>query len=189
MEISDEVWETCLENIHHCSINTRHNLVQFKTVHRLHYSKAKIHKIFPNVSGICNKCNSKEGTLSHQFFTCAKLYSYWTSIFDFFSKAFGKKWEPDPLVAILCSTNNHELNVGRDKWAVYLGMVLAKKMILQMWKAVSVPTFEMWLRGLGEILHLERLRYKMAGRSKVFDKVWNPVLQCLGDMRGDFDEL
>ena len=34
MEIENDVWEICLKNIHNCSINVRHNVVQFKTWHR-----------------------------------------------------------------------------------------------------------------------------------------------------------
>lgn len=141
--------------------------------------------MYPNVSGLCNMCKNQEGTLTHQFRTCPKLHSFWTSLFDFFSKAFVKLWEPDPLVAILGATGDMTLNSGRDKWPVFLGSVLAKKLILQMWKSEAAPTFEMWLRELGEILHVEKLRFKIAGRKKAFDKAWGPVLEYLRDLRED----
>lgn len=103
----------------------------------------------------------------------------------FFPKAFVKLWEPDPLVAILGATGDMTLNSGRDKWPVFLGSVLAKKLILQMWKSEAAPTFEMWLRELGEILHVEKLRFKIAGRKKAFDKAWGPVLEYVRDLRED----
>ncbi|KAJ4944258.1 hypothetical protein JOQ06_012803, partial [Pogonophryne albipinna] len=37
----------------------------------------------------------------------------------------------------------------------------------------------MWLRELGEILYLEKLRFKNAGRGRVFDKAWAPVMRHL----------
>ncbi len=62
--IEDAQWEECLQNIHDCSINTRHNLIQFKY---LHMCKTKLHKIFSEVSPVCNKCKVAEGTLLHSF--------------------------------------------------------------------------------------------------------------------------
>ncbi|KAI9538440.1 hypothetical protein NQZ68_014184 [Dissostichus eleginoides] len=60
--------------------------------------------------------------------------------------------KPDPLLG---STGDTNLNYGSDKWLVFLGAVLAKKLILRFWKSDAVPTFEMWLREVGEILYLE----------------------------------
>ncbi|CDQ57897.1 unnamed protein product [Oncorhynchus mykiss] len=45
-------WEESLEYIHTCSINSRHHLIQFKVLHRLHYSKTKLHRIFPDTSPV-----------------------------------------------------------------------------------------------------------------------------------------
>ncbi|ROJ91840.1 hypothetical protein DPX16_0553 [Anabarilius grahami] len=39
--IHENTWEECLRNIHTCSVNARHNLIQFKVIHMLHYSKSK----------------------------------------------------------------------------------------------------------------------------------------------------
>lgn len=84
MPITEEGWETCFRNIHRCSVNVRLNLIQFKVVHRLHYSKVKVNKMYSSVSALCNKCKNKPGTLTHQFWTCPNLHSFWTSAFDFY---------------------------------------------------------------------------------------------------------
>ena len=56
-----------------CSVNARHNLIQFKVIHRLHYSKVKVSQMYPSVSALCNKCKNQEGTLRHQYWTCPSL--------------------------------------------------------------------------------------------------------------------
>ena len=43
--ITDEDWSSYLKDIHKCSINSRHQLIQFKVLHRLHYSST-----LPNLS-------------------------------------------------------------------------------------------------------------------------------------------
>ncbi|KAF7665834.1 hypothetical protein LDENG_00131610 [Lucifuga dentata] len=74
-EIEDEVWKECLMNIHDCSFNVRLNLIQFKTLHRLYYSRTKLHRIFPDVSPLCNRCRCGEGTLTHLLWSCNKLHT------------------------------------------------------------------------------------------------------------------
>jgi hypothetical protein len=41
IEISDDLWGEALSRIPSCSINARYQLIQYKVVHRLHYSKTK----------------------------------------------------------------------------------------------------------------------------------------------------
>ena len=120
-------------------MNARHNLVQFKVIHRLHYSKVKLHKIFPDTSPLCETFKQEEGTLTHLFWTYPKLHVYWALIFDYLSKAIDRVIAPDPLIALIqfdtVDGNNQE---GK---AVSLCTLLAKRLILQFWKLETVPTF------------------------------------------------
>lgn len=45
LEIKDEVWDECLKGVYHCSVNVRHNLIQFKMLHRLYYSREMLHTV------------------------------------------------------------------------------------------------------------------------------------------------
>lgn len=76
MQIVDELWERGVSRIHSCSVNVRHQLIQFKVLHRLHHSKIKLHRIFPTISPLCDHCKSAEGSLAHHFWTCPKLYIF-----------------------------------------------------------------------------------------------------------------
>ncbi len=40
-QLSDETWARCLTAVRSCSVNTRHRLIQFKAIHRLHYTETK----------------------------------------------------------------------------------------------------------------------------------------------------
>lgn len=83
--ITDDLWAEVLSRIKLCSVNARLQLIQFKVVHRLHYSKTKLNKIFPNVSPKCDKCKLVDGTLGHLFWSCSTLTAFWTSILSFYS--------------------------------------------------------------------------------------------------------
>ncbi len=165
----------CLKSVHNCSVNVRHTLINFKTLHRLYYSKERLHSFFSDVSPVCNCCKLTIGNLMHSFWSCSKLCTFWKCIFHCFSEAFGKCWERDPLMAILgaatplSSANKHEM------MAVLFGTVIAKKLILQEWKTDTVATYDLWLREMANTLHLERLRFYNEDSGDMFDKVWNPV--------------
>lgn len=44
MDIAEDNWEKSLKYVNICSLNARHSVIQFKILHRLHYSKVKLHK-------------------------------------------------------------------------------------------------------------------------------------------------
>uniref|UniRef100_A0A669DW20 Reverse transcriptase domain-containing protein n=1 Tax=Oreochromis niloticus TaxID=8128 RepID=A0A669DW20_ORENI len=94
LDISDDLWAEALSRIKLCSVNARLQLIQFKVVHRLHYSKTKLNKIFPNVSPKCDKCRLVDGTLGHLFWSCSKLTAFWTSIFSFYSTVYNRQLYP-----------------------------------------------------------------------------------------------
>lgn len=50
LEILGEIWERALQFVNRCTLNARHHLIQFKIIHRLHYSKVKLSKIYPDLS-------------------------------------------------------------------------------------------------------------------------------------------
>lgn len=65
-----------------CSLNARHRLVQFKVLH-IHYSKVKLHNIFPDISPLCDISQSTEADLLHSFDMCAKLHGLCVDIFSY----------------------------------------------------------------------------------------------------------
>ena len=175
VEITDDTWSAILAMISKSSINSRHRLIQFKIVHRLHYTKSRLHTVYPNISPLCDKCKQDTGTLLHQLWLCPKLHAFWSLIFDYISKAYEKPIGPDQFLALFglsvtSTLDNHVVQ------AISLCTLLAKRLILQQWKSEVIPTFHQWLRELGNVIHMESLRYKLANQERVFLKVWKPLL-------------
>lgn len=84
IEMTDEMWQVAIDGIHTSSTCQRQRVIQFKVVHRLHWSKVKLPEIQSNVDDVCNRCCVESGTLSHMFWSCSKLGEFWRSIFTFF---------------------------------------------------------------------------------------------------------
>lgn len=178
-EISDEIWNESLGKIQDCSRNSRHRLIQFKVVHRLYYSKTKLSKIYNSVSPVCDRCKIKEGSLSHMFWFCPKLFNFWTAIFDFFSKVFQKEVKPDHGIAILGSSETLETFPIFQQRSLLMGMTLAKKIILLNWKSSDPPCFKVWLCELFHVIQLEDIRSIELKSHRQFKTVWQPFLDFL----------
>lgn len=153
--------------------------IQFKVLHRLHYSCTKLHSFYFSVSPTCSKCKSAEGTLGHLSWLCPKLNKFWSEIFKCFSDVYDCDITPNPHTAILGSTQQSptipNLTFLHRKTIQY-GMIIAKRNILTNWKNEEAPSFRTWLTEITSLLHMERIRHNISLSSATFDKMWQPFL-------------
>lgn len=141
--ITKDMWDESLQQIHQCSLNARHTLIQFKVLHRLHYSKLKLNRIFPQISPICDKCLHLEANLTHTFANCIKLKHFWTDIFEITSEVINTKLDPDTKLIILgISEQSLTLTTNQRNFLDY-SIIIGKKLILKFWKGPTTPTIKM----------------------------------------------
>lgn len=114
--LSNSEWESIFKLINTSSLCARHRLLQFKVVHRAHWSKVRLSSIYPNVDPHCDKCLSDEASLIHMFWTCPSLENFWKEVFRTLSVILKIDLKPNPLVAIFGATGgevptSHQPNV------------------------------------------------------------------------------
>lgn len=154
-------------------------------MHRLHHSKTKLHRIYPTTSPLCDWCKSAEGSLAHLFWTCPKLYNFWCEVFKWFSEIYDCVFKPDPEITLFgysISLLNPSLSVQNT---IMYGMIIAKKLILRLWKSETVPHFKTWLTELTSVLHMEKIRYGMMDNLNKFYNTWQPFLDHLAQLNRD----
>ena len=177
--VSDEIWSEGLKRIHTGSINSRLQLVQFKIMHRLHYSKVKLNRMYPTVSDICDRCSTSRGTLAHSFWSCSKIAPFWHNIFSWYSRVYNITITPDPLAVLLgCSPAFLALPYSIQQ-SLILGTLVAKRLILNEWKTPTVPCFNNWLNEFISLIHLERLRCSSQDNMSAFEHTWGPIMAHL----------
>ena len=98
--ISEEDWDQAIRRIHSSSVCMRHCVIQFKVVHRLHYSKERLSRIYPELNPKCDRCTRETADLFHMFWSCPKLTPFWKSIFDALTTVLHCSLIPSPLIAI-----------------------------------------------------------------------------------------
>lgn len=120
---------------------------------------------------MCDRCKVAEDTASHAFWFCPLLSGFWSSIFDWYSKAYNKPLSPDAELAIFgllpfrCIAT--VLNAGYGH---------GKRLVLKNWKSPSPPSFQMWIMDMISVIQMERLRVLRTDSVEKFSAVWGLFL-------------
>lgn len=128
-ELSEEAWQKSLTRVQTSSLCVRHGLIQFRIVHRLHYSNEKLAKIFPTINPGCPRGNNCPASVGHMFWLCPSLNEYWRQILEVFSYICGQTVDPNFHTAIFgipppnCKLTNLQEN------ALAFASLLARRLI------------------------------------------------------------
>lgn len=169
------------------SICTHHVLIQFKVVHHLHYSKAILARIYPNINPTCNRCNQAPATTYHMLWSWSKLVYFWKSFFITLSYVFNCSIQPSPITAIFgvipCpdSINNPPMYL---QHVIAFSSLLARRIILFKWKDTKSPTYSHWMRDMMQNIKLEKIRFTMNSSTNKFSKIWSPFIQYVNTLPG-----
>uniref|UniRef100_A0A669BN31 Reverse transcriptase domain-containing protein n=1 Tax=Oreochromis niloticus TaxID=8128 RepID=A0A669BN31_ORENI len=79
--IQDDSWDKILYRVHGSSLCAKHGLIQCKILHRVHWTKARLAQIYPNLSPDCDRCHQTPASLIHMFWSCPSLKQYWGPFF------------------------------------------------------------------------------------------------------------
>lgn len=176
VDIADEQWSDILQRIHSTSICARHSLIQFKIVHRLHMSKVKLSKMYPEVNPICDRCKQAPATLFHTFWSCSSLTSFWTSIFEAYSKITGVNIDPCPFIGLF-GVPSEILPIQRSELnCIAYSSLLARRLILLNWKSDKPPSFGRWICDVMFFLKVEKIRYTLNGSTNKFHVIWQSFI-------------
>lgn len=179
---TEDEWDSVLDRIHSSSICLRHKVIQFKIVHRLHWSKTRLSKVIPTIDLVCDRCGIATATLSHMFWSCSELTGFWRPIFTFFSDLLGVRIEPLAIIAVFGVVPRELCPTQHSRSMVAFAMLLARRLLLLRWKDRRPPTFNQWIRDLLHYLTLEKTRYTMRGCTHTFYSIWQPVLDQVDRM-------
>ncbi|XP_058262277.1 uncharacterized protein LOC131363589 [Hemibagrus wyckioides] len=167
IKFEENEWETALSLVHSSSICTRHSLIQCKVLYKIHYTNARLARIFPILS---------PANHVHMFWSCPKLTSFWTHIFDTLTRAYEHIIVPNPLSAIFSMSLITDLP-GAAKQALAFTTLLARKLILLRWKLAHPPSHKHWVKEVLYNLQLEKLRFSLRSSVGKFHKTWDPFLE------------
>ncbi len=78
----------------------RLGLIQFKVLHRVHSSKARLAGMYPGLDAACDRCYFSPADLTHMLWSCPSLDNYWALVFKTISEALGETLRSCTIIAI-----------------------------------------------------------------------------------------
>ncbi len=158
------------DRTHSSSVCSRHALLQFKVVHRIHISKTKLARMYPDVDTTCDKCKGAPASLYHMYWTCPSLDNFWISVFHAISEILHHRIEPNPLTAIFGIAPDLDLPKAMLNFVAFASL-LARRTISLKWKDPAPPSHSHWLRDMMPCMNLEKIRYTIWGSENKFDRI------------------
>ena len=176
INISDATWDGALYRVNGSTSCARLGLIQFKVLHRIHYSRVRLSKMYSNVSETCDRCQVAKADLAHMFWSCDKLYYFWTTIFQTLSEAFSRDIQPSAEMAIFGVPGEGISLQNKIKNVLAFSTLLARRRILLEWKSSHPPKASSWMKDLILFLKLEKIKYCIRGSTQKFHDTWAPLL-------------
>lgn len=172
----DRIWEEAVRRVNGTTSCARLSLIQFKVLHRMHFSKAKLAKIFSGMDENCSRCHSSPATLTHMFWSCPSLDQFWSGVYKTLSQIIGIVFEPNMHTSIFGTVPGYPVGLSRYKDVLAFSTLMARRQILLLWKSSYPPKVSVWLTDLMIYLKLEKIKYALRGSDDLFYRIWNPLI-------------
>lgn len=180
-ELTEEGWEEVTEVCFQDIISTADQYIQFKFIHHLHYTSAKLNRMGLGTNAACPRCNLNNADLFHMFWSCLGLASYWMDLFNFFDNQLALLVPQTPDVGLLGILNDFKHRV--PAWILIRTVLFyARKVIRLHWKDSNPPT----VQSLFRIINGELPKFKIIYKSRACSKKCIKVLQTWMDVPNSY---
>lgn len=156
--LSEERWEEASEVCFLDLIGSNEQSVQFKFIHQLHYTPARLARMGYAPFASCFKCGSTNARYMHMFCSCPALSTFWKDLFSFFEDALHLPVPRTPEVGLLGVLNSF-LHKTHTRTLARIVLFYARKLNLLQWKNLSAPNVQMLYCMINKIIPIFKLIY------------------------------
>lgn len=169
IQLQDPWWERAKLQVNSSSSCAHLNLIQFKVLHRMHFSKAKLAKTFPGSSEACNRCAFVPADLLEANRVLEELFH-------------------DHVISSRCSyhslsahchfgvpSNYSEFSKPTLNVLAFASLTVSRRILLH-WKLPKPPAEQSWQTDLMSFLQLEKIKFSLRGSTEKFYTTWQPLI-------------
>lgn len=183
-DLEEDIWESALQWVNDSTSCAKLSIIKFKSPHHIHYSKARLAKVYPNTDASCDRCRNTPADSTHMFWSSPALATYWSTIFKMLSEALNINLQTNVAVAIFGTTDRRHTTLRKSyKNIIAFTTLLARRTILLHWKSKNPPKVSLWFSDLTQFIQLEKIKYTLRGSRDKFYSVWDSVLMHLGKLK------
>lgn len=174
-----DFWTQICRNTFSMTTNTNLQLIQYKTIHRIHITQSKLFKMKLSDTDICSQCTSgSTDTYLHATWLCQPVHSLWTTLTNTLSSILDCRVPLSPALCLLGDTSETSIP-SKYKTPVLVSLAIAKKIIFQNWKSKSSCHFSHWTNLITEFILTEETIAHKKNNISAFKKTWNPLITFL----------
>lgn len=135
-EIPDIHWEDMWDHPFKHLVAARDCLIQFKFLHRIYFTPARLARIYPSSSSQCWRCTHSPADSEHIFWKCPQIQNFWTEVTDCLSEVLGI---PVPMTPRICLIGLVEEVVPflALRTLLNIGLFYGRKAILLKWGKIK----------------------------------------------------
>uniref|UniRef100_A0A803K153 Reverse transcriptase domain-containing protein n=1 Tax=Xenopus tropicalis TaxID=8364 RepID=A0A803K153_XENTR len=168
--ITMEQWDRIWSNAAKSSICTTIKENIYKILLGWYHTPALLHKLFPDVTPNCWRCDAVPATLYHIFWTCPKIAPLWATVSQVIVRTLCLDLPNDPLTHLLgCPVQG----VGkRTQKTLNCIFTATKCLIAAHWKSSSPPSLQDLANKIEQVRRMEYLTALSHGRSLIIEEDW-----------------
>ena len=142
-------WTKICNNIYTMSKNANLQLIQYKIIHRTHFTRQKLSK-FTSISDTCINCtqNTTDNYI-HAIWFCSPVFLFWKQVTESLSALLDCHIPLSPSLCLLGDTSATTLNPSYIQ-LLLSALTIAKKTILNNWKSKTSINILQWKRQLSD---------------------------------------
>ena len=151
-----DFWSQICRNFFSISTNTNMHVIQYKIIHRVHYTGERMFKMGFADSDICphSSLNTTD-TYMHATWECTPVKQFWHNITDNLSLLMDFRILLLPSLCLLGDISNVNINI--TSRIMSIALIIAKKTILMNWKSRHTSNITIWKNLLIEYISMEKL--------------------------------
>uniref|UniRef100_A0AAR2LWN9 Reverse transcriptase domain-containing protein n=1 Tax=Pygocentrus nattereri TaxID=42514 RepID=A0AAR2LWN9_PYGNA len=178
--IPDEnFWTQICLNTFKMTKNPNLQLIQYKTLHRIHYTGHRMFQMGLRETNICTNCTGNYiENYMHAIWSCMPVQRFWQTICEDLSTWFHCDIQASPKLCILGDIS--ELNIETNISPIVLtALCIAKKTILMKWKSKNDLCITHYRNLLLDHISLERMSATTKNQLTTFESLWSPLISSI----------
>lgn len=148
-------------------VSTTDRVIQFKILHRVYYTPARIPGIYGTNAAECWLCTTNHADFDHIFWQCQLIQEFWKGVTRTIQKLLSV---PIPVTVSVCLLGLVEELVPRraQRTMISISLFYARKAILLCWKNPEPPTVSFWRNLIKKVLPFYKATYLSRGCPKIW---------------------
>ena len=174
-----DFWPQICSNIFSMSTNPNLQLIQYKILHRTHYTGQRLFRMGLAPSNICTHCSDNTpDNHAHALWFCPPVHRFWLEVCKELSVWLKCSIPACPKLCILGDLNG--INVDRKSAQMVLTVLcIARKTILMNWKSKNNLSINQFRNFLLDHISMEIMSLSSTHQSDEYHSLWSPLISLI----------